>query len=312
MSAAKSAYALTDNVQGLIDHFGIENCGFLTLTFADDVRDTREASARFNSFRTNWLSKRMKAYAGVYERTKRGVIHFHFIVALNGNILWELRNGKVVTFDFKEVRNKNTPRRLRYRSANAYLRQLWTELRESLPKYGFGSIHNLVPVSNGKGAGNYLAKYLKKGMETRQASDKGFRLVRSTSGKAAWVWRRSSTVFAWLGGDSAEWRKALCSYILERANIARYRLAKEQVKQFPTAFLQELQKISSMTAENYSEIMRELYGCAWCYRQKEKILEEWQKNKGRPEREIYFYEMGIGGYVRILYEPETGGITRIL
>ncbi|MDK4685633.1 hypothetical protein QDY72_10800, partial [Kingella negevensis] len=70
-----------ENIQSFINYFGMQNCGFLTLTFSDDVKCVYEASKRFNSFRTNFLTKVTLSYIGVYERHKSGRIHFHFVVA---------------------------------------------------------------------------------------------------------------------------------------------------------------------------------------------------------------------------------------
>lgn len=122
VSASKPAYSFTANVQAFVDHFGIENCGFLTLTFSEKVDCVHEASRRFNSFRTNFLSKVSKGYIGVYERHKSGVIHFHFVVAFLGNIFSEVRGGAVVCFDHEEVKNKRLNRKQRYASANKYLK----------------------------------------------------------------------------------------------------------------------------------------------------------------------------------------------
>ncbi|OAM40851.1 MULTISPECIES: hypothetical protein [Eikenella] len=51
----KSAYVLQLNVKSFIDRHGIERVGFLTLTFADDVKCPKEAQRRFNSLRSNFL-----------------------------------------------------------------------------------------------------------------------------------------------------------------------------------------------------------------------------------------------------------------
>lgn len=65
-SHRKSAYALEQNVRGFIEHFGIEHVGFLTLTFADHVTDSKEAQRRFNSLRTNYLKKHYSNYIRVW------------------------------------------------------------------------------------------------------------------------------------------------------------------------------------------------------------------------------------------------------
>ena len=184
-ASAKSAYAFTENVQKFVEHYGLEYCGFLTLTFEDNVTDVFEASKRFNSFRTGILDKQlhMQAYIGVYERTQKGRVHFHFCIAFNENIAYEYRFGKKVEFNHKVVNNFRLPKSIRYASVPATLRAIWKKLRQKLELYGFGLQHRLVPVKTEKGIARYLAKYLTKGFENREKRDKGFRFVRSSAGK---------------------------------------------------------------------------------------------------------------------------------
>lgn len=302
MSTAKPHFQLTENIKSFVKHFGIEKCGFFTLTFPDDVQCVYEASARFNSLRTGYLSKIMDGYIGVYERHESGRIHFHFVIALTKNILNEYRKGRVVQYDWQAVKKRN------YRSVPKSLRDLWAELRETLPKYGFGR-HHLEPIKHEKGIAKYLAKYLSKGIIQRQERDKGFRLVRSTSGKKALIWKVVSGAFAFNGESSKEWRKALQDYILQRALIARYRLSKGY--QYYPKFQSELNALSSMNAENYSQVMKKLYGSRWCYTIKDTLFEQWLRDKEDTVTQIYFYEMGCQNYVKLNYHRETGYLEEI-
>ena len=54
-SYRKSTAALEMNVKAFIETFGLDKVGFLTLTFADDVTEPKEAQRRFHSLRTNFL-----------------------------------------------------------------------------------------------------------------------------------------------------------------------------------------------------------------------------------------------------------------
>src|ERR1700730_11420120 len=54
-SAGRTAYALAVNVADAVERWGIENSGFLTLTFADHVLDPKEAQRRLNSLATHVL-----------------------------------------------------------------------------------------------------------------------------------------------------------------------------------------------------------------------------------------------------------------
>ena len=107
----KSAYALQVNVKSFIDYHGIDKVGFLTLTFADDIKDPKEAQRRFNSLRTNFLKQYYQHYIRVVERTKAGRIHFHLLVACKENI----RRG----LNFRQIAARN------YKSANFAIRSHW-------------------------------------------------------------------------------------------------------------------------------------------------------------------------------------------
>lgn len=312
MSATKSKIALIGNIESFINHYGIENCGFLTLTFPDSVKDVFEASNRFNSFRTGFLVKRMNGYIGVYERTKRGVIHFHFVVSLKGNILWEKRGHSIVTFNYKEVKSKRTPRRLRYRSANAFLKSLWKELLEALPLYGFGR-HELVPVKSEKGVAHYLAKYLSKGIEERKPQDKGFRLVRSTIGKNAAAWKVYTTNFAFL--SNTEWREALSGYITRLAASAKFILKKYgNLLDLPIfeIYRNDLSLTASMNAQNYSEVMKFRWGPKWCYWFKEKIVEAYEYHQNESEQIFIWFEDFVEQAIfKLSFNPSTGEVTEL-
>lgn len=312
VSASKPAYAFTANVQAFVDYFGIENCGFLTLTFSDKVECVHEASKRFNSFRTNFLSKLAKAYIGVYERHKSGVIHFHFVVAFMQNIYSEVRGGAVVCFNHEAVKNKRLNRKQRYASANAYLKSLWKQFRQAVPKYGFGDKFGsqILPVYNGKGIARYLAKYLTKGILNREARDKGFRLVRSTCGKKSWDWRVASSAFAWNSDSAREWRMALRNFILCKTSIARYRLAKYR-HHIPASYRIEVEKLASMNETNYSEVMGGLRGCNWCYWLKDKIWDDWQLCKYEARQEFFYFEMAVNAVLKVSYNPSTGEVIEL-
>jgi len=190
----KSASALAWNVQYFVDTYGLENVGFLTLTFRDHITDPKEAQRRFHSLKTHVLSDRYRAYIRVMEPMKSGRIHYHLIVALNSDI----RTG----FDFWAVRNND------YSSANKAIRDEWSFWRKTAPKYKFGRTE-LMPVrSNSEGIGRYVGKYISKGIEARTEQFKGTRLV-EYSRKA----KMASTRFQFVTDGSAEWRRKLCIFV---------------------------------------------------------------------------------------------------
>lgn len=172
-SQAKTAHALRINAETLIQTYGIDSCGFLTLTVGDStpggflqVHDAAEASRRFNSLRSGVLGDLFAAAVVVTERHKSGAIHFHLLVALSQRD--DIRSG----FDFRGVSLGN------YSSVSAKLKAIWAKLRAVLPGYGFGRAE-LKPIKKDGGAvACYVAKYLAKNVANRHPGDKGKKLVR--------------------------------------------------------------------------------------------------------------------------------------
>jgi hypothetical protein len=127
----------------------------------------------------------------VWERQKSGSIHFHLVVVLEADI----RTGT----DFKAFEDRD------YRSANAKLKAEWAFWRRTAGKYGFGR-HELLPVkSTDEGIARYVGGYIKKGVASRRASDKGARIVRFLGFKPGD--RRVSSRFAWNTPNAWLWRQ---------------------------------------------------------------------------------------------------------
>jgi hypothetical protein len=189
----RTAFALATNVKLMADEYGIQNLGFLTLTFRDHVVEISEAQRRFNSLRAGVLSERYRDFIVVVERQKSQRIHFHLLVVLAGDV----RTG----FDFAAIA------RHEYQSANTYLRSEWSFWRRTSPEYGFGRTE-LMPIhSTSEGISKYLGKYIAKHIDRRVEADKGARLVRYSEGA-----RRCGTRFAWTGPNSKKWRLQLASF----------------------------------------------------------------------------------------------------
>lgn len=196
----KVAHCVRENIERMCREVGLDNLGFLTLTFPDNVTCFKEAYKRFNSFRAGYLSKCswVTDYFLVKERQSRGAWHYHLLV----NSPYNLRSG----FDWSEYDNDI------YRSANENLRAIWAELRSVLPKYNFGR-HELTPIrTNAEGISSYMAKYLIKGFGNRLPGDKGMRLF-SCSRKMV----MSTPKFSWLSEGSRLWRsnvQLLANYVV--------------------------------------------------------------------------------------------------
>ena len=197
----KAASALGWNVIALSKKHGLQNLGFLTLTFKDHVTCVKEAQRRLNSLLTHVIKPRYTDYIGVLERQRSGRIHYHLLVVIG----FDIRTG----FDFSAVERQD------YSSANRLLREEWSFWRKTAPAYRFGRTE-LMPIRSSEEAiGRYIGKYIGKHMEAREDADKGARLVRYSRGA-----RVASTRFQFATDGSQQWRqklKAFAYYVSERS-----------------------------------------------------------------------------------------------
>jgi hypothetical protein len=189
----KSAIALAWNVQAFAEKFGLENIGFLTLTFADHITCPKESQKRFRSLANGVLKVRYGEYIRVLERQKNGRIHYHLLIVIGSDI----RTG----FDFKQISQKN------YSSANKSIRDEWSFWRKTAKKYRFGRTELLPIRSTSEGIARYIGKYLGKHFEARLYSDKGVRLVEYSRGA-----RTASTRVSVLNKGSELWRKKMALF----------------------------------------------------------------------------------------------------
>ena len=219
----------------LSELYGLERLGFLTLTFGDHVIEAKEAQERLRSLRAHVLAVRYpEGHIRVLERTKRLRVHYHLLVVAQCDI----RTG----FDFEAAAREDLPARDRYRSASKYLKAEWKFLRQNLPAYGFGRVHELMPVrSTTEGIAKYVGKYIAKHIGQRLELDKGVRLVAYSKGA-----RHATTRFAWVSKGSAEWRRKVASYV---------------------GLAYENRLIGSPSFAG----MKAAYGPRWCYRFREQI-----------------------------------------
>jgi hypothetical protein len=184
--AKKQAHVIRYNVQNFIDTFGLDNIGFWTVTFEDNVTDNKEAMRRWNSFNTNFLLKTgfIGAWLLVKERqTKRGkknndagAWHFHVLVDFRCNI-----------------RTKYSPK----------LSGFYKIIRKVAPKYKIGRCE-LKPIKkNAEAMSYYVAKYIIKGLHEKLPEDKGIRLYNYSR---KYKWAQSTPKFQWLTENSKNWR----------------------------------------------------------------------------------------------------------
>lgn len=199
----RMAYVLAHELKHLVEFFGIERCGFLTLTFGDKHAPClKEVQRRFHSLRTHVLSDRYERGIFVVERGEtRSRLHLHGVVVVGSDI----RTG----FDFEAVMKRD------YRSARPAIRSEWAFWRRTAPKYGFGRTELLPVRSTAEGIARYVGSYIKKQILHRIGADKGARLIRfmnygpgdrkassrlAWNSDRAWIWRQKVEAWARLFG----------------------------------------------------------------------------------------------------------------
>jgi len=193
------AQVLVGEILHLAEDYGINHMGFLTLTFADDVKSIKEAQRRFNSLNTHVLRDRYERGIGVWERMKSRRIHFHLVVVLKDDI----RSG----FDFADIERYGGRK---FPSAGNAIRAEWKFWRATAAKYGFGRTELLPVKSNADGIARYLGKYVSKHVSQREDGDKGARVVRFLGFKPGQ--RRWTSRFAWNNDKAKLWRLKVAEF----------------------------------------------------------------------------------------------------
>jgi hypothetical protein len=147
----KCLFAARENMRGYVRRVGEDRIGVLTLTTADECQSLREFQRRWNSLMTNFVRRLWRSGVWVRERQMRtGNWHGHALV----DVGFEIRPG----FPFEEVSRRN------YRNVDSRVRDLWKQLREKAPRYGFGRTELLPVKSNSEWAIKYLTSYLGKAL----------------------------------------------------------------------------------------------------------------------------------------------------
>jgi hypothetical protein len=235
----KTAFALEQNIIGLINLYGMYRIGVLTLTFPDHVIDRKEANDRFNSLATHVLTPRYLHWLVVYHRRESGCIHFHLIVVF--------KEGELCTGgrDYLGRRLSNT--------ASPQLKAEWAFWHEAAKKYGFGRTELRPVQKNGEALGKYYGAYIKKHLAARLLEDKGARLVRYSKNFP----RAVGTQFGWVGPRSWVYRKKVQQFLAKR-----YRASDWQ------------NPMPALTEEEKAGIMRTWHGPRWLYKFAPKIIAE--------------------------------------
>ena len=186
----KSRHRLIMAVEWMVNKYGINHVGLLTLSFgvpgsgrgSQATRELRELAKdlefvqkRWASFRSNVIAVRYQDWICILEPHKDGVWHIHVVVATKDDI----RTGT----DVETLSNYSLPYWMRRGKhlRNEALAAEWKALRETACKYRFGRVE-LLPIKKTKEAfARYLGKYLTKTFNLIEPGRKN-RLVRYSRG----------------------------------------------------------------------------------------------------------------------------------
>ena len=251
-------FTLQENVKRLLNLApDISYLGFLTLTFKENITCPKEASKRFKSFNTNFLSKSKDflEWIVVRERQKRGAWHYHLLVRLPFNIRagfdWELYDIALQLrrpeFAYRSPENAPFRKWMRKatKTASPRLKRYWKDIRLACSKYGFGRSEMLPIKTNVKAMALYVGKYISKELGERSTRDKGVRLVNYSSG-----WIKNSVKFQWHSDGSQEWRRKL--YLFARVSGCKdmYGLKKKLGSAWAYNYMNEILEIDQFIENN--------------------------------------------------------------
>jgi hypothetical protein len=132
-----------ESVRLYVEAHGVERCGFLTITVADDCRDAKEFQRRWNSWLTNVGRDLLPSGVWIRQRQRRGAWHLHAVVDVG---LWApdyLERVQVLNKDFlEEPRVKQNVLELPLRSVETCYRFL----SELVAPHRFKDSVTLVPM----------------------------------------------------------------------------------------------------------------------------------------------------------------------
>jgi hypothetical protein len=148
---ARSYFRVTESVRLYVESHGVERCGFLTITVADDCTDAKEFQRRWNSWLTGIGRELFPSGVWIRQRQRRGAWHLHAVT----DVGFDIRIG----FPWEQVEIRH------YAGVDQRLRDTWELLRNSAKSYGFGRTELLPIRATGGQAARYVGKYLAPGPE---------------------------------------------------------------------------------------------------------------------------------------------------
>lgn len=213
----KTAHALAANVKHLVETYGLENCGFFTVTF--DPADLRkeaekrcltlwqESQRRIHNFARRILKSLFKEYIRVLEFHKNGSPHYHLLVVCQGDISTGFNWDHYEAVRDWSRSGRKGPKPQGNLNRTDLLAEIHHELNWTGPSYGIGWME-LTPIrTNAEAVGRYVGGYLQKGMGGKTEEHKGARTVcYSQTFQRLYKGR-----FAWVDGGR-EWREKLAAW----------------------------------------------------------------------------------------------------
>ena len=198
----KCRYRLIMAIEWMVNRYGLNYVGVLTLTFgvpgsgrgSQATRELRELAKeldfvqkRWHSLNSNIISKRYRDWILVLEAHKDGVWHIHVVVALD----FDIRTGT----DIETLTNYKLPYWMRRGKhlRNEALGAEWHFLREICCRYRFGRVELLPIKKTGAALAHYLANYLTKSFRLIPPGQKS-RLVRLSRGVSSRITMKFSPV----------------------------------------------------------------------------------------------------------------------
>ncbi len=202
----KTVFVLEQNIAKLFRDYPIERIGFMTITFPREVVTPKEASRRFNSFRTHFLTDYAKIYIKVTEPHRDKRPHYHLLVVLPSDIRtgFDWRSFEAAKAEYSK--NGKSPlfatlTRKYSASATPFLRRFWSAFRRAAKSHHLGRTEILPIKSEAEAAVRYVGKYIEKASLFRTGEWKGVRLVSC----AQRLDRAANCQFSWVKGGR-QWR----------------------------------------------------------------------------------------------------------
>ena len=200
----KRAYAIRRNVERFIEVYGIENCGFFTVTFPAGTT-LAEARRRIHNFHRRVLKPMYGEFICILEFQRNGTPHFHLLVKCPGDIRtgFNWTHYKAVRDWYRKGKRGNKPKGTLNRTP--LLEELHDRQNSYAKAYGIGRME-LVPIrSTAEAVGFYLGGYLAKSLANKPPEAKGMRAVTYSRGFE----RAVKGAFSWVSPSSWLWRQKL-------------------------------------------------------------------------------------------------------